>query len=438
MKWSTRPNWRIGICGITLLTLAACQAPSSTNRGDVRPDGGSASTAPARFVLCREGLPQDGNWKCDPALVDVNHDGLMDLAAHIRLKPGPEVWLGDGQGRWSLSDRGLNADDSSCGGGLVFGDLNHDGHPDLVTADHCDGLYVYLGDGAGNWTMTMEERYPRFKVPDRKIEIERYNGAETVALGDINNDGHVDIVSGASDAGGITIYLGDGSGREFKELEDTGIWAPRWVMRVRLADLNGDGNLDVAGTCTEGPRVWLGNGQGKFRPSSAGLPTPMYGGIFHGMAIGDVNEDGRPDLVVANYYDGPIVYVQDEDGRWTWTPDVFPVMKGGASNVALGDIDQDGHLDIVVTGRLPYEVGYVYGVFWLRGDGKGNWEYVEDCGLPDSGLPYTYGVTLDDVNRDGVLDIAVASGGAVANNPKYADPEIPAGLLVWCTQLNSD
>jgi hypothetical protein len=153
------------------------------------------------------------------------------------------------------------------------------------------------------------------------------------------------------------------------------------------------------------------------------------------LAVADVNEDERPDIIVGNWVDGPEVHLQQADGSWRKTADVFPQMLGGAYGVAAGDLDQDGHLDLVVSGRLKREVGFVYGLFALRGDGRGRWTYLANSGLPDGGLPFTWGIALGDVNGDGVLDVAVGSGGIVATNPEHARAEIPAGVLVWCTEL---
>jgi hypothetical protein len=102
------------------------------------------------------GLPEDGMWKCDPVFVDVNGDCHLDLAAIPRLGNGAHVWLGNGRGEWIDSSVGLDPGHRSCGGGLDFGDLNGDGHLDLAVADHCDGVYVYLGDGTGVWEVATE------------------------------------------------------------------------------------------------------------------------------------------------------------------------------------------------------------------------------------------------------------------------------------------
>ncbi len=425
------------IVGCTsLVVLTACQPGGKQNGPNMSPDPESdANSAPVSARLCRAGLPQAGNWKCDPIFGDVNQDGHLDLAGHVRLGKGPRVWLGDGQGNWEDASNGLRFKTESCGGGIGFADVNNDGLLDLVVADHCQGVFVYLGDGAGNWEVVTSELFPQPLVPEG-ADVTQYVGAEDIAVGDINGDGNQDLIAGASDnGGGISVYLGDGTGRNW-QLQENDLPNRGWTTRVVLADINGDKIDDLVASHAEGPHVWLSDGKGNWEEYSHGFPRPDTHGIYHGLDVGDVNNDGRADVAVANWFNGPEVFLQREDGWWVQTPDVFPNLMGGAYGLALGDIDQDGNLDVVTAGRLPQtEVGYVYGVFVLLGDGTGSWRPVMRSGLPTDGLPFTWGVALADFNDDGVLDIATGSGGTVATNPQRLEPTLDAGMLAWCLSL---
>jgi len=423
----------------TALVLIGACAPSQTNvERDERDTATTATTAttaqtppPVSFTLCADGLPTTGMWKCDPVFADINGDGRLDVAALPRLGEGPRVWTQQNDGTWKAASNGLQTEKRSCGGGLAVGDINHDGHADLAVGDHCHGIAVYLGDGKGNWNAVVQGLIPPL-VPDDHPKIDMYRGAEDLDMADIDGDGHLDLLTGASDEGGINLFYGDGSGDRWNWSQDK-LPHDGWANRVLIADVNGDGRQDIIAARGEGPRVWLQAEARNWNPASEGLPTPIVRGLYNGIALGDVNEDGRADLATANWVDGPEVYFQKADGSWVKSPDVFPDMKGGSYGLAMGDVDNDGHLDLVVSGRLDVKGGYVRGVFLLVGDGRGNWSFVSSSGLPATGLASTAGVDLADINGDGKLDVVAGSGLIVETAPGPTEPVIPERLPVWCS-----
>ena len=432
------------VCGVAL-TLLAVVPLSGCNGHTTKPGTGPDKVAepvnepapppPLTFTLVDSGLPVEGFWKCDPVLVDVNQDGFLDIAAHIRLGKGPHIWLGNGGTEWREASDGLSFDATSCGGGIDFGDVNEDGLLDMVVADHCKGVYVYLGDNAGGWKMVVSELYPEQLIDDNPDVASRFYGAEDVCLGDVNNDGHLDMVTGSADSGGIALYLGDGSGITWIYQQCALPSSDDWTLRVQFADFNRDGYLDLAATCGKGPRVFLNDTKGDWIPSFNGMPTPMMGGIYAGLDVADFNDDGLLDVVVGNDTVGPEIYLQQQDGSWAQTNTVFREMEGGTYGVKAGDINGDGHLDLVCTGRFEYTVGYVYGIFVLLGDGQGHWKFIPNSGLPITDLEVTWGVTIGDFSNDGVPDVVVATGGYVATDAERTEPILPARVQAWKTHL---
>jgi hypothetical protein len=428
-----------------LFTLASCAGVQT------QPSKAPPGPAP-QFRLSSGGLAQAGMWKSTPLLVDINGDKHLDLLAISRLGDGAHVWLGDGKGAWTDSSEGLKMKSGSCGGGIAVGDINKDGRLDLAVADHCSGVYVYLGDGKGRWQAVTEGLYPptvKAKVSGEEDELKKvFIGAEDIALGDINGDGFLDIVAAASDQGGFEVYLGDGTGKKWKLAKANGLPdlenpEPEdednagWANQVKLIDINKDGFLDVVAAYYKGPRVWLGDGKGHFKNASEGLPEPLIGGLYRGIDFGDVNEDGLMDIVAANDVNGPEVYLQQPGGSWKYTGDIMPSLQNGAVGVALGDFTKSGHLDLLVGGRKVKELGSNYGLFILQGDGKGNFKELEGVNLPSKGLSVTWGVAVGDVNEDGLLDFAAATGGAVAGGSK-ATPSPPKTRTDKPPQKQSD
>jgi hypothetical protein len=400
-----------------------------------------------KYALAAGGLPQSGIWKSTPAFADINGDGLLDLAALPRLGDGAHVWSGDGKGTWTEASEGLKRD-FSCGGGVAFGDVNQDGSLDLAVADHCKGVFVYVGDGQGHWKASTEGLNPAIAQEESLAEDEDndFVGAEDLALGDMNEDGFLDLVVTSAREGGLVVYWGDGSGQSWKEAANPdGLPSADdpepghsdserggWANRLLLHDVDGDGHLDIVASYYAGPRVWRGNGKGQWQSYAEGLPSLIPGGSLWGIAVGDINEDGRVDLAVADVVNGPEVFLQSQDGSWRQTPDVLPALLGGAYSVALGDLDGDGHLDLVIGGIRSKKIEEGYGLFILRGDGKGGWMEVQETELPSMGLAFTWGSALVDVNGDKRLDLAVATGGMAREEEKpQADKNALPVLQVW-------
>jgi hypothetical protein len=143
---------------------------------------------------------------------------------------------------------------------------------------------------------------------------------------------------------------------------------------------------------------------GDWTMASDGLPTS---GTYFGVAFGDVNEDGKLDLVGAADGSGLRVFLGDGTGSWTAVSS-HPATSGGYGDVVLDDYDDDGHLDILA-GSPGNGAGNPRGLHLWKGDGKGGFSDVTSgSGLPTNG--HWRGVDFGDVNGDGDTDIAACSG----------------------------
>jgi hypothetical protein len=359
-----------------------------------------------RFVDASSGLPTAWEWRTHPALGDVNGDGHLDIAAHPRKATGPWVWIGSARGKWEESSQGLALPGMSCGVGVALGDVNEDTHLDLGVADHCHGVFIFLGDGKGRWRL------------GHQAPLGDGRGFEDLQFGDLNGDGHLDLIAvGAFDTG-FALHLGDGNGnwqRQNMGLPDTG-----FGRDLKLADINGDGRLDVAAAFTDDIAsalpfdrhnnvVWLSQASGGYRRASDGIPTDRQ---YRGVALGDVNGDDRLDVALTESGARPStqplrVYRNAGDGTWKDSSEGLPGPTQGLSfsGVGLADLNADGHADLVALTWLEGALRV-----W-RGDGAGRWHECQETGLPQGRVGMRgHGLSIDDVNGDGKPDLAAGFG----------------------------
>jgi hypothetical protein len=238
-------------------------------------------------------------------VADVNGDGIPDLVASNFGSNNVSVLLGKGDGTFRPA---INYAVGSQPLSVVVADFNGDGKPDLAVANGgtnstTDPGSVSILLGNGNGTFQAAVNYSAGEAPG------------TVAVGDFNRDGHVDlVVTNYGDlhdslaSGTLSVLLGNGDGT----FQAAQTYAGAYGISVAVKDLNGDGIADLAVTFGGGVRVLLGNGDGTFQTTSISY---VAGGPW-GMAAGDLNGDGLPDLAVANTSANSGVTILINDGKW--------------------------------------------------------------------------------------------------------------------------
>lgn len=328
------------------------------------------------------------------AAADVNGDGLLDVVV-LSANTNALYILLQRKGREPVI---TPVEIFNAGGAenIGIGDVNGDGRPDIVIPSG-NGTYLLTNEGRGN-----------FSAP----ALAGAQGASFVVLADVNNDKHLDLVlsnGGYCCGASVSVLIGDGHGNFTPASSQPNFSSTE--IEIAVADFNQDGKLDIAAGIEYAGEVQiaLGNGDGTFQiPQALFLPSPLY--QTYGVAAGDLNKDGIPDLVALGFGNNGVSMVTflNQGGAVFTTGSTYPVQANAAYLELAPLVTRTGNgaaLDSLV---FSPNGGEVVSVLLNKGNGVFSDGLVEG---PSSAALY---LVSGDFNNDGRVDIASASAAGLS------------------------
>ena len=377
---------------------------------------------------------------------DWNGDGRLDLAS-ANYGGTVSVAFGNGDGTFASSASYATnlASIDNFSSLLAAGDLNHDGAVDLVVARASLSVSVLLARVDGTF------------APGVSYDVG--GQISSLALGDFDADGATDVVVARRALGGnveLDVLLGNGDGTFGSDVTSLALDSE---ASIAAGDLNGDGRLDVAAFGTSKLTIALGNGDGTF---SAGNE---YSGYLYSrsVVVADFDADGRTDLALVRgcgmeLFAHGAVELMHGNGDGTFSSTSYPVASCPA-HVEVADVNGDGRLDLVTSaasvllgsgdGGFVSEVqsaGTYAGYFLTAGDwnGDGKLDVTTDyehwlavhLGNGDGSFGSVpqlatgiepRGLVIADLDADGNLDLATANYDSFRSGPGASSVSVLRG-----------
>ena len=343
----------------------------------------------------------DGINILPPTVGDMNNDGELEIAVNnaglAALGAAGKIYLLNADGE-DLPGWPVNFENHWMINAPAMSDVNGDGNLEIVTGERVNGnqgfIHILKMDGS--------------ELEGWPVETSG-NVAFTPSIGDINNDGAMNIISGLSADGSLYAYDATGNVLSgFPQIAPDGKLSYQSVM---LADIDGDDHLEIIGARHgDGAEYYAVKSDGNY---ATGWPVASPGWTYSPPSVADANGDGTYEIFMGNPNSDSSEDPQPMDVIYGFAPDGsdldnFPISKVGGNEgvITIADINNDGVTDLVFTSNIftiEDGKGFIH-AFAMDGSGE-----LEGFPLRTPGLTYLNSAILGDIDGDGSLDLTSLS-----------------------------
>lgn len=325
------------------------------------------------------------------AVGDFNNDHNLDILVANCGNNSIGVFLGHANGTFasrmiSTTSNGL------CPIDVAVGDFNEDRHLDVVVANYySQNICIFLGYGDGTFTN------------QTKYKTGNGSNPNSVAIGDFNIDGHLDIVVLNTGTNNMIVFLGSGHGT-FTNQAIYFVTSYPNSKPLTVGDFNNDGRLDIAIAKYFAGSVggFFGYGNGSFTNQKIFFIAVAY--LPNALATGDFNQDSYLDIALVSclsFEEHVLILLGNKYGNFSPSGKYATGVNSAPSSIIVGHFNNDSQLDIAVTNSGTNNIG----IFLGFGDGR----FAEQITYPSYPNSAPISIAIGDFNHDNLTDLAVAN-----------------------------